>query len=124
MAGGQNYIMPRTMPLGWAFWMLFTGQTIDAKQAYDCGLVQKVVPPEKLMEEANKLADTINANGPLVAQHSKEYTYRTMDVPLSTAKFMEGMFYADLRRHPDYDEGTRAFTEKRKPQFNPDAERK
>ncbi len=117
MAGGQNHILPRIVPLGWVFWLLFTGQTIDAKTAYNIGLVQQVVPQKELLDAATRLADTINANGPLVAQHSKEFTYRSMELPLTSARFFESMFYGHLRQSPDYDEGTAAFVEKRGASF-------
>jgi E-phenylitaconyl-CoA hydratase len=117
MAGGQNYILPRIVPLGWAFWLLFSGQTIDAQTAYNIGLVQEITTREGLLDAATRLADTINANGPLVAQHTKEFTYRSLDLPLSSSRFFEGMFYGHLRQSPDYDEGTASFVEKRDPKF-------
>ncbi len=117
MAGGQAFVLPRTLPMGWAMWLNLTGQAIDAETALRIGLVQAIVPQEKLMDEALALADTINANGRLVAQHTKEFIFRSMDVSLSSAAFMEGMFYDHLRRSPDYDEGTASFVEKRQRQY-------
>lgn len=117
MAGGQAYILPRAIPLGWAFWFCYTGQTIDARTAYQVGIVQELVPQGQAVEAATRLAESINANGPLVAQHTKEYIYRSLELPFSSAHFLEGMFYDHLRRSPDYDEGTAAFVEKRRPQY-------
>ncbi|HEY8693638.1 MAG TPA: enoyl-CoA hydratase/isomerase family protein [Chloroflexota bacterium] len=121
MAGGQAFILPRTVPLGWAFWLCLTGQFIDAQTAYNIGIVQGVYPPDNLMEEATKLADIINANGKVVVQQTKEYIYNSLDMPLSAARLMEGVYYQRIRQSPDYDEGSAAFTQKRKPQFAGDS---
>ena len=118
MAGGQAYILPRTVPLGWAFWLCLTGQFIDAQTAYNIGIVQGVYPQDQLMDEATKLADTINANGPIVVQGTKEYIYNSLDMPLSMAETMERVYYARIRQSPDYDEGSAAFTQRRKPDYS------
>jgi len=117
MAGGQAYILPRIAPLGWAFWLCLTGQFIDAQTAYNIGIVQGVYPQAQLMEEATKLADTINANGRIVVQQTKQFIYQSMDMPLSTARQMERVYYQRIRQSPDYDEGSAAFVQKRKPEF-------
>jgi E-phenylitaconyl-CoA hydratase len=118
MAGGQAYILPRMVPLGWAFWLCLTGQFIDAQTAYNIGITQGVYPPDKLMEEATKLAEMINANGKVVVQNTKEYLYHSMDMPLTAARAMERVYYAKIRASPDYDEGSAAFTQRRKPEFS------
>jgi enoyl-CoA hydratase/carnithine racemase len=118
MAGGQAFLLPRTVPLGWAFWLCLTGQFIDAPTAYNIGIVQGVYPQAQLMEEAVKLADTINANGPIVTHNTKEYIYNSLDMPLSMAATMESVYYAKIRQSPDYDEGSAAFGQKRKPEFS------
>jgi len=117
MAGGQAYILPRTVPLGWAFWFCLTGQFIDAPTAYNIGIVQGVYPQALLMEEATKLADTINANGQIVVQQTKQFIYNSLDMPLSQAKKMERLYYQKIRQSPDYDEGSAAFVQKRTPAF-------
>ena len=118
MAGGQGFILPRIVPLGWAFWLIFTGQTIDAETAYRIGLVQQVTAPDKLMDSALELAATICANGPLVAQYNKEFVYRSLDVPLSSGRFIERILYEQLRHRPEYQEGSKAFIEKRDPKYS------
>jgi enoyl-CoA hydratase/carnithine racemase len=120
MAGGQAYILPRMVPLGWAFWICLTGQFIDAQTAYHIGIVQGVYPQARLMEEATRLAETINANGPVVVQGTKEYIYNSLDMPLSMAEKIEGVYYQRIRQSPDYDEGSAAFVEKRRPEFTGD----
>lgn len=117
MAGGQAHMLPRVVPLGWAFWLLYTGQMIDAAQALSIGLVQQVTSRDELLPAARSLAGVICANGPLVAQYHKEFIYKTMDQPLSSARFMERVLYEQLRARPDYNEGTRAFLQKRPPDY-------
>lgn len=117
MAGGPSTVLPRTVPLGWAFYICLTGQFIDAQTAYHIGIVQGVYPQDQLLEEATKLAETINANGTVVAQATKEFIYNSLDVPLSAARKMGQIYYQRVRQSPDYDEGTAAFVEKRTPEF-------
>jgi len=118
MAGGQAYLLPRTVPLGWAFWLCLTGQFIDAQTAWNIGIVQGVYPSDKLMEEATRLAEMINANGKIVVQQTKEYIYNSLDMPLTAARKMEQVYYQRIRQSPDYDEGSAAFTQRRKPAFS------
>lgn len=117
MAGGPSTILPRTVPLGWAFWICFTGQFIDAQTAFQIGITQGVYPPQQLMEKATELADTINANGRVVAEATKEFIYNSLDMPLTAARKMAQVYYQRVRQSPDYNEGTAAFVERRKPDF-------
>ncbi len=116
--GGQSARLARMIPFGWAMELILSGQSIDAATALRVGLVNRVVPQPDLLTECTKLSETINANGPLVAQHSKEFIYQSLDMPLSQALFFEGMYYERLRRTKDYDEGTAAFVNKKKPGYS------
>jgi enoyl-CoA hydratase/carnithine racemase len=118
MAGGQAYILPRTVPLGWAFWFTLTGQFIDAETAFRIGIVQGVYPQAQLLDEATKLAEVIMANGQVVVQQTKQFIYNSLDMPLSMARKMERIYYQRIRQSPDYDEGSAAFVEKRDPEFS------
>lgn len=118
MAGGQAFILSRTVPLGWAFWLCLTGQFIDAQTAYNIGIVQGVYAQDNLLDEATKLAEIINANGKVVVQQTKEFIYNSLDMPLTQARLMESVYYQRIRQSPDYDEGSAAFTQKRKPEFS------
>jgi enoyl-CoA hydratase/carnithine racemase len=69
------------------------------------------------MEEATKLAETINANGQVVVQQTKEFIYNSLDMPLNMARKMEQVYYQRIRQSPDYDEGSAAFTQRRKPEY-------
>ena len=63
---------------------------------------------------------TINRNGRLIGQHTKEYVYRSLyDIfGWQAAYNLHGLYYNHLRQSKDYDEGSAAFAEKRKPQFS------
>ena len=89
-----------------------TNKYLSAEEAYQWGLVTKVVPQEKLMEAAMELANEIKKMPPLSIRAIKEAVDRGM----------EGYEYAlqvitNLSRTEDANEGTRAFIEKREPHF-------
>ena len=63
--GGGTQRLPRAIPFRRALEVLLTGDRLNAQQAYDLGLVNRVVNPEDVMSTAEELANKINANGPL-----------------------------------------------------------
>ena len=92
--------------------LLMTCKFLSAEEAYQWGLVTKVVPHEKLIEAAMELANQIAKMPPLSIKATKEVVNRGM----------EGYEYIDqvmtnLRQTEDFKEGTRAFLEKREPVF-------
>ena len=117
-AGGCQRLS-RLVPLGNALMMLFTGDWIDAQEAYRIGLVQKVVHSDKLLEESVKLAEKICENAPIAIRMVKEATYRGLDVPLGEALSQCRMFDIINRQKSakDIEEGAKAFAEKRKPVY-------
>lgn len=117
-AGGCQRL-PRLVSLGDALMMLLTGDWIDAQEAYRIGLVQKVVPRDRLLEEALKIADTIAENAPNAVKTAKEAAYRGLDVHMKEAMGQCRLFDAFNRQTSaeDIQEGARAFAEKRKPVF-------
>jgi E-phenylitaconyl-CoA hydratase len=118
MAAWPSYVC--TMPSGWAFWFALSGQMVDAETAFRLGLVQKICEPDKLIDDCLELCATINRNGKLIAQHTKEYIYKLF---YEIQGWQEGFkvhreYYQHLRQSKDYDEGSAAFAEKRKPEFS------
>jgi enoyl-CoA hydratase/carnithine racemase len=109
--------LPRTVALGTALWMLFTGDTIDAQEAWRIGLVQHVVPKEKLLDEAVSLGERICENGPLAVRTIKEAVYRGLEMTLSAALVQDNLLAFRNRQTRDAEEGIRAFREKRRPHF-------
>lgn len=109
--------LPRLAPLGNALMMLFTGDWIDAREAYRIGLVQKVAPRDKLLEEAVALAEKICENGPVAVRTIKESVYRGIQAPLAVALSQNRLSATQNRQlaTEDVEEGIKAFGEKRKP---------
>jgi len=92
--------------------VLMTCRFLSAEEAYQWGLVTKVVPHEKLMDEASALAHEIAKMPPLSIKAIKEAVNRGMDGYEYASQVM-----ANLQRTEDFKEGTRAFMEKREPVF-------
>ncbi len=115
---GALYLLPRIVGLGKATELVYFGDTIDAQEAYRIGLANRVVPGEKLMEEAYALARRLK-DGPLYALSvTKELLNSEANVDLETALEMEAMAQARCMERPDFMEGYRAFIEKRPQRFN------
>jgi len=111
-------LLPQIVGLSNAMYLLLTGRFIDAAEAHRIGLVQEVVPHERLMARAYELAEQICANGPVAVRMTKELALRSRD--LSTVDGIR--YYQALQRlievSEDLEEGTRAFAEKRAPVFS------
>ncbi len=115
---GALYLLPRIVGQGKAAELLFLGDPVDAEEAYRIGLANRVVPHEKLMEEAYSLARRLSA-GPLYALGvTKELLNAESDMRLETALETEAAAQARCMQRGDFREGYRAFVEKRAPQFN------
>lgn len=109
--------LPKLIPMAAVLELVFTSEPISARRAYEIGFVNKVVPKERLMEEARALAQKIIDNAPLSIRYFKEVAYRALDTnETSTAALMRHL-YDQLLQTEDSKEGPRAFAEKRKPQW-------
>ncbi len=97
--------------------MLLTGDIIDAAEAERIGLVNKVVPMDKLEEETMKLAQKIAAKSPLAVQLGKKSFYKMWDLEFDKAYELVNNHFAILCSTEDASEGVNAFLEKRKPQW-------
>ena len=91
--------LPRVVPLGMALEMLYTGEAISAAEAFRCGLVNRVVPRDGLMAEAEKLARSIADGPPLALQAVKEVVLRGLDLPLARRHPLRGRLPCHGRRH-------------------------
>lgn len=116
-AAGGTQRLPRLIPLGKSLEMILTGESIDAREAYRVGLVNKVVPSDQLLPEAMKMAERICRNAPLAVKAAKEAVYRGLDLTLSEGLRLEDLLAEPVRQSEDAKEGPRAFFEKRPPQF-------
>jgi enoyl-CoA hydratase len=97
--------------------MHLTGRTMDAAEAERAGLVSRVVPAKKLMEEAMAVAQKIAAKSMLAAMAVKEAVNRSQETSLREGVLFERRLFHALFATEDQKEGMSAFLEKREPQF-------
>jgi enoyl-CoA hydratase len=114
---GGTVRLPRIVGKARALELLLTGDMIDAEEARRIGLVNRVVPPERLLPEADSLLRSILANGPLAVRACLEAVDAGMDMSLDQALLLEAGYFGVLSATEDMREGTKAFLEKRKPGF-------
>ena len=97
--------------------MTFTGDMISSEEAKEWGLVNEVCEPDQLMERANMVATTISSRAPLAVASIKKTIHNSYGVHIKDAMNMEQKEFGDLFTTQDCKEGTKAFIEKRKPNF-------
>jgi enoyl-CoA hydratase len=115
-AGGTQRL-PRAVGKAKAMDMCLTARTMDAQEAERSGLVSRVVPLEKLMEEAMAVADKIAAYSLPVVMMMKESVNRAYEGTLSDGILFERRLFHSQFALADQKEGMAAFVEKRKPSF-------
>ncbi len=114
---GGTQRLPRLVGKGRAMELILTGRMVDAQEAYQMGLVNKVVPPDKLLDEAIEMAKTILSKGPLAVKFAMEAVNRGLEVSLEDGLKIEADLFGMCCATEDKVEGTKAFLEKRKPNF-------
>ena len=114
-AGSQR--LPRLVGKGRAFELLLTGEMVDAAEALRIGLVNRVVPREKLMAEAEGLLRKMTANGPVSLRFTMEAVNSGIELPLAEAQYLEATLFGLICTTDDMKEGTKAFLEKRPAKF-------
>jgi enoyl-CoA hydratase len=114
---GGTQRLTRAIGKAKAMEMNLTGRMMDAKEAEAAGLVARVVPADKLMEEAMKVADTIaNMSLPSVLA-AKEAVNAAFETTLAQGVAFERRLFHSLFATEDQKEGMKAFIEKRKPNW-------
>ncbi|MDD5508108.1 MAG: enoyl-CoA hydratase-related protein [Bacteroidales bacterium] len=113
---GGTQRLPRLIGLGNALYLLLTAERIGAEEALRMGLVQKVVEPELLMEEAMKIARTILSKGPEAIRKVKFVTRTGIQQDFITGCELESEYFSTQFK-AEGEEGMRAFLEKRKPEW-------
>ncbi len=98
--------------------MLLTGEPIDAQTAADWGLINRVVPPEHLVEEAQRLLEAATQGSLISKGIGKQAYYAQIDLAQPQAYAYAQEVMAAASQIPDAQEGMRAFLEKRKAHFN------
>ncbi len=113
---GGNIRLPRLVGVGRAKELIFTGQILDAREAERIGLVNRVVPHDRLMDEAIKLAKRL-AEGPASILLAKKAINHANTVGLDKLINKDIEFYGQVYETADHLEGLNAFLEKREPIF-------
>jgi enoyl-CoA hydratase/carnithine racemase len=114
---GIAWMLPRLIGLGRATELLMTGDFIDAAEALRIGLYNRVVPPERVQDEARAFADKL-ASGPAFGiEMTKRLLDREASIDLPAALELEAEAQAACMLHPDFREAYQAFVDKRPPRF-------
>ena len=114
---GATVRLPRLVGKGRAMELLLTGRMVDAEEAFRIGLVNRVVPADRLLPECETLLRTILENGPLAVRACLEIVDAGFDMAVDDAFLLEANYFGLLSATADMREGTSAFVEKRKPSF-------
>jgi len=118
MPSVATVLLPRLVGRKKAFELILTGEVIDATEAKRIGLVNHVVPLEKLEEASKELVNKLKDKSPVVVKLTRMALYQTLDLDFKRAlDNVTGVYLNLLMRTEDAVEGLKAFLEKRKPQW-------
>jgi methylglutaconyl-CoA hydratase len=114
IAAQVSVLLRHQLPLHAVRELLLTGSLVDARRAYEMGLVNRIVPPQDLLSTAQRLASEILLGGPEAVKAAKRMLASpTLEADLDIAM----TFSRQARASKEADEGIRAFLEKRKPSW-------
>ncbi|MFQ6617879.1 MAG: enoyl-CoA hydratase-related protein [Fidelibacterota bacterium] len=114
---GGTQRLSRLVGKGKAMEIILTGNMISAREAYEIGLVNRVVPSDKLMEESVSVAKTIISKGPIAIKLAIEAINRGVEVSQEEGLRMEATLFGLICTTRDMREGLKAFLGKREPNF-------
>ena len=114
---GGTQRLPRLVGAGHALEIMLSGRRVKADEAERLGLVNRVVPRDQLLAEAEKLAQAILRNGPLAVAAVLEAVDRGTAMPLDDGLRLESGLFGILAASEDMHEGLKAFLEKRPARF-------
>jgi enoyl-CoA hydratase/carnithine racemase len=119
VAGREMVRLARVLPRNIALRMALVGkhERMDARRAYDMGMISEVVAHDRLLERAHEIADMVNSNAPLAVRGTRLAIHKTLDLPLHEAEILAEAFRERNLHTVDSLEGPRAFTEKRVPNW-------
>jgi len=115
-AGGTQRL-PRLVGRGKAKELIFTGRRVDAKEALDIDLVNKICEPDQLLDVAKKMAGMICECGPIAIEQAKYAINAGLETDINTGLAIESNAYWITIPTEDRMEGLTAFREKRKPVY-------
>ncbi len=116
-AAGGTQRLPRSIPLAKAMELILTARRISAGEAFDIGLINKVVPQAELMNEVERWIATLLERGPLALRAAKQAILQGLNMTLDEGMQLEQRLMAGLLQTEDAREGPLAFAQKRKPEF-------
>ncbi len=114
---GGTQRLPRIVGKGNALYLLLTGEHVGAQDALRMGLVSRVVPPEQLPAEAEKVMKTIVAKGPVALALTMDAVHRGLETTLEEGLRIEADAFGLVASTSDMKEGLTAFLEKRPARF-------
>ena len=114
---GGAYFLPRIVGVSKAMELLFTGDSLNPQEALELGIINRVVPHEKLMEETMLLAEKIASKPPLAIRMMKRAVCQSQTSTLRSHLDYISSQISLLSETEDHREAARAFLEKRKPVF-------
>ncbi len=117
ITNGGTFFLPRKLGLAKARELAYTGEFVEAGEAERIGLVNRVVPADRLLAEAEALARRIASRAPVAVQLHKVMLDKGQEASLDTMLNMETEALVMTAMTKDNIEGTRAFFEKREPRF-------
>ncbi len=115
--GGATARLPRIVGRGWGMEMLLMGEPIDAERAFAIGLVTRIVAPDELIPELERMAAHLATFAPFVPRTMKAMVHFGMEASLAGALMLEKYAQGALVQTEDKVEGIGAFLDKRKPEF-------
>lgn len=115
---GSSWLLPRLVGYARAAEMMFTADVVDAATAERIGLVNRVVPSESLLSEANSMAVKLAQAAPMALALTKRAINRALNSTLEDALEFEAQLQAVAGRSSDHREGVAAFVEKRPARFS------
>ncbi|HMQ02354.1 MAG TPA: enoyl-CoA hydratase-related protein [Pyrinomonadaceae bacterium] len=115
---GGTFFLPRAVGDKLAAEMFMTGETIDAERAARNGMINKVVPADRLMDECNQLAHRLAAGPTASIGRIKQMLNASFSNDLASQLDLEHKLQIESGRSPDFKEGVAAFFEKRPPRFS------
>jgi enoyl-CoA hydratase/carnithine racemase len=114
---GGTQRLPRLIGVNKALEMMITGEAVGPQEALQLGIVNRLFPAEKLLEETEAFAQRLAAGAMVAIAHIKRAIYRGISLPLDQALALERELIEPLFDTEDAKEGFAAFVEKRKPVY-------
>lgn len=114
---GLSVTLPRLVGQQAAAELLYTGRRVKGEEAHDLGLCDRLVAPDQLRDQARELAGEIAASAPLAVASIRETLRGNLSAEIRVATDREKAEQDRLQKTQDFREGTRAMSERRKPDF-------